>query len=153
VLKFLSVNNIVIAAAKTGKEKTNKNAVINNDQTNKGKLCILIPGVLILNIVVIKLIPPKSDAAPAKCKLKIAKSTPAPSTADNGGYTVHPVPTPPSIKVEVINKNKDGGINQNDKLFSLGKAISGAPIKIGINRLPNPLIKTGITKKNIINNP
>src|SRR5205085_9828519 len=98
------------------KEKTNKKAVINNDQTNKGNLCILIPGVLILNIVVIKFIPPNKEAAPAKCKLNIAKSTPAPSTADKGGYTVHPVPTPPSIKVDVINKNKDGGINQNDKL-------------------------------------
>jgi len=57
------------------------------------------------------------------------------------------------MKVEVINKNKEGGINQNDKLFNLGNAISGAPINIGTNQLPKPLIKTGITKKNIINNP
>jgi len=97
--------------------------------------------------------PPNNDAAPAKCKLKIAKSTPAPSVEDNVGYTVQPVPTPPSINVEVISKNKEGGINQNDKLFNRGNAISGAPINIGINQLPNPLIKTGITKKNIINNP
>jgi hypothetical protein len=100
-----------------------------------------------------KFIPPSKEAAPARCKLKIAKSTPAPSTADKGGYTVQPVPTPPSINVEVINKKRDGGINQNDKLFNLGNAISGAPIRIGINQLPNPLIKTGITKKNIINKP
>jgi hypothetical protein len=38
--------------------------------------------------VVIKLIAPNNDDAPAKCKLKIAKSTDGPecaSIADNGG--------------------------------------------------------------------
>ena len=38
VLKFLSVNNIVIPPAKTGKDNNNKNAVIKIDQTNKGQL-------------------------------------------------------------------------------------------------------------------
>jgi len=38
-----------------------------------------------LKIVVIKLIAPIKDAAPAKCKLKIAQSTPIPSIADKGG--------------------------------------------------------------------
>jgi hypothetical protein len=84
-LKFLSVNNIVIAAANVGKEKTNKKAVINIAQTNNGNICIPNPGTLILKIVVIKFIEPANEAAPAKCKLKIAKSTPFPSTADNGG--------------------------------------------------------------------
>jgi len=78
VLKLRSVNNIVIAPANTGKEITNKNAVINTDQTNKGNLCINIPGARILNIVTIKLIAPKIDAAPAMCKLKIARSTEGP---------------------------------------------------------------------------
>ena len=36
------------------------------------------PGARILKIVVIKLILPKIDAAPDKCKLKIAKSTAGP---------------------------------------------------------------------------
>jgi hypothetical protein len=106
-----------------------------------------------LKIVVIKFIEPNKDATPAKCKLKIAKSTPSPSKLDNGGYIVQPVPTPPSINVELINKNKEGGINQKLKLFNLGNAISGAPINIGINQLPKPLIKIGITIKNIINKP
>ena len=48
VLKFLSVNNIVIAPAKTGRESNNKIAVINTDHTNKGNLCHVIPGNLIL---------------------------------------------------------------------------------------------------------
>ena len=33
---FLSNNNMVMAPAKTGKDKSNKNAVIKTDQTNKG---------------------------------------------------------------------------------------------------------------------
>jgi hypothetical protein len=106
-----------------------------------------------LNIVVIKLIAPSKEAAPAKCKLKIAQSTPIPSIAERGGYTVHPTPAPPSNNVDVTNKNKDGGINQKLKLFKRGKAISGAPINIGINQFPKPLIKIGITIKKIINKP
>jgi hypothetical protein len=81
VLKFLSVNNIVIAPAKTGNDNSSKNAVISTAQTNKGNLCIVKPGALILNIVVIKLIAPKIDDAPDKCKLKIAKSTEGPEWA------------------------------------------------------------------------
>ena len=78
MLKFLSVNNIVIAPPNTGNESTNKKEVTNTDHTYKGNLCIVIPGALILNIVVIKFIEPKIEAAPAKCKLKIAKSTEGP---------------------------------------------------------------------------
>jgi len=48
VFKFLSVNSIVIAPAKTGKDKTNKKAVTKTDQTNKGKRFKLIPLALIL---------------------------------------------------------------------------------------------------------
>ena len=68
----------MIAPAKTGNDNNNKKAVIKTDQTNKGILCNFIPGLLILKIVVIKLIAPKIDDAPAKCKLKIAKSTDGP---------------------------------------------------------------------------
>jgi len=77
-LKFLSVNNIVIAAAKTGNDNNNKKAVINTAQTNKGMRCILIPGALIFITVVMKFIAPKREEAPAKCKLNIAKSTEPP---------------------------------------------------------------------------
>jgi hypothetical protein len=37
-------------------------------------------------------------------------------------------------------------------LFNRGKAISGAPIKMGTNQLPKPPISTGITIKKIIIN-
>jgi len=52
--------------------------VIKTAQTKSGNLCIVIPGALILNIVVIKFTVPKIDDIPAKCKLKIAKSTEPP---------------------------------------------------------------------------
>jgi len=69
---------MVIAPAKTGKDNNNKKAVINTAHTNNGILCIFKPGDLILITVVIKFIAPKIDDAPAKCKLKIAKSTEPP---------------------------------------------------------------------------
>lgn len=57
---------MVIAPANTGKDKSNKKAVINTDQTKRGRWCILIPGVRMLNIVVIKFIAPNIDEIPAK---------------------------------------------------------------------------------------
>lgn len=100
-----------------------------------------------------KLIAPKIDEAPAKCKLKIAKSTAGPECPkllDKGGYTVHPVPTPTSTKLDKINKVSDGGSNQKLILFKRGNAISGAPNNTGTNQLPKPPIKIGITIKKII---
>jgi len=67
-----------MAPANTGKDKINKMAVKNTDQTNRGNLCIVIPGTRIFNIVVMKFIAPNIEEIPAKCKLKIAKSTLAP---------------------------------------------------------------------------
>lgn len=70
-----------------------------------------------------KLIAPKIEAAPERCKLKIARSTAPPEWAvilDKGGYTVHPVPTPASHNTEAINNNNDGGNNQKLILFIRG---------------------------------
>jgi len=72
---------MVIAPPNTGNDKTNKKDVTKIDHTYNGKRCIVIPGALILKMVVIKLIAPKIDAAPDKCKLKIAKSTDGPECA------------------------------------------------------------------------
>jgi len=86
LLKFLSVNNIVIPAANTGKEIIRSNAVTKTAQINKGIIFIFNPGVLILIIVTMKFIDPKIEEIPAKCKLKIAKSTEQSEViADNGG--------------------------------------------------------------------
>jgi len=69
---------MVIAPAKTGKDNNNNTAVTKIDQTNNGILCIVMPGARIFKIVVIKFAAPKIDEAPAKCNLKIAKSTEGP---------------------------------------------------------------------------
>jgi len=75
VLKFLSVNTIVIALAKTGNDNNNKTAVTTTAHPNKANLCNLIPGALIFSIVVIKFIAPNKLLTPDKCKANIAKST------------------------------------------------------------------------------
>lgn len=140
-----------MAPAKTGNVKTNKNAVINIAHIKSGNLCQYINGILIFMTVVIQFMEPINDAAPDICKLNIAKSTAPPEwyeIVDSGGQTVQPVPAPVSTNIDRTNKKKAGGINQKLKLFNLGNAISGAPIIIGMNILPKPPIKAGITKKN-----
>ena len=146
---------MVIAPASTGSDSNNKTAVIITDQQNRGKLYIAKPIPRVLRIVAIKLIAPSILDAPAKCRLKIPKSTAGPECAsilESGGYTVHPVPTPTSKKLETSSNAKDGGKSQKLRLFRRGKDISGAPTKIGTNQLPKPPITTGITMKKIIMN-
>lgn len=155
VLKFRSVSSMVIAPARTGKDKSRRIAVIKTDQTNKGIRSRVIPGDRILIIVVIKLIAPKIEEIPAKCREKIAISTEAPEWEmfeDRGGYTVHPVPAPLSTREELRRRKIEGGKSQNLRLFIRGKAISGAPNIKGTNQFPNPPIITGITIKKIIIN-
>lgn len=104
-------------------------------------------------MVVIKLILPKIEDTPARCNLKIVKSTLTllcANTEDKGGYTVQPVPAPPPLILPTNNKVKAGGSNQNLMLFIRGKAISGAPIISGTSQFPNPPIIIGITIKKII---
>lgn len=81
VFKFRSVNSIVIAPAKTGKDKRSKTAVITTDHTNKGIRSSVIPEDRILITVVMKFTAPKIDEIPAKWREKIAKSTEAPACA------------------------------------------------------------------------
>ena len=119
------------------------------------------PGALILKIVVIKLIAPRIDDAPARCNEKIAKSTAGPGEpklADNGGYMGHPPPTPappdvPSTNNDAISSISDAGNNQKEILFIRGKAISGAPIISGTIQFPKPPIIAGITIKKIMSKP
>jgi hypothetical protein len=69
-----------------------------------------------------------------------------------GGYTVQPVPAPTSTREDERSRRSAGGNNQKLMLFSRGKAISGAPIMIGIIQLPKPPIIVGITMKKIMMN-
>lgn len=83
------------------------------------------------------------------------KSTAGPLWArfdDRGGYTVHPVPAPFSVKLLVKIKEIEGGSSQNLMLFSRGNAMSGAPIIRGTSQFPNPPIIIGMTMKKIIIN-
>jgi len=81
VLKLRSVSSLVIAPAKTGRERRRRNAVIRTAHTNRGSLCLNIPGARLLKIVAIKLIAPIIDEAPERCRLKIARSTDGPECA------------------------------------------------------------------------
>jgi hypothetical protein len=65
-------------AASTGRVNTNKVTVIKIDQTKRGKCSNIMPPRIFI-IVAIKLIPPKIEDTPARCKEKIAKSTEGPA--------------------------------------------------------------------------
>lgn len=153
MFKFRSVKSIVIAPANTGSESSSKIAVKNTDHTNNGVRSQDIPAVRMLIIVVIKFTAPRIDEAPARCSLKMDKSTEAPAWAipeERGGYTVQPVPAPLSTIPPANKRVKEGGSNQNLILFIRGNAISGAPIISGTNQFPNPPIMIGITMKKIM---
>lgn len=75
------MSSIVIPAARTGSERSKRTAVIKTAHTNSGVWYWEIAGGFILIIVVIKLIAPRIDEMPAKCKEKIVRSTDAPAWA------------------------------------------------------------------------
>lgn len=81
VLRLRSVNSIVMPAAKTGRDSSRSTAVIRTAQTNKGVWYWEMAGGFMLIIVVMKLIAPRIEDAPARCREKIVKSTEAPACA------------------------------------------------------------------------
>lgn len=88
VLKFRSVKSIVIAPAKTGRDKSNNTAVIRTLHTKRGIRSKEKELDRILKIVVIKLMAPKIEEIPAKCSEKIVRSTDCPlwnTWLDRGG--------------------------------------------------------------------
>ena len=78
MLRLRSVRSIVIAPANTGSERSSKIAVIKTAQGNKGIRSISMPSVRKLRIVVMKFTAPSKEETPARCRLKIVKSTEAP---------------------------------------------------------------------------
>lgn len=66
VLRLRSVRSIVIPAAKTGRERSSRTAVISTAQTNSGIWYIVIAVGFILIIVVMKLMAPRIDEIPAR---------------------------------------------------------------------------------------
>lgn len=74
VFKFRSVNSMVIAPANTGRERRSKIAVMSTDHTNRGTVSNFMLMGRIFKMVVMKLMAPKIEEAPAKCKEKIVMS-------------------------------------------------------------------------------
>ena len=122
-------------AANTGSESSSSTAVIITDHTNRGVWYCDIAGGFMLIIVVMKLMAPKIEETPAKCKEKMVRSTEAPAWARlpaKGGYTVQPVPAPASTIEDARSSRNEGGRSQKLILFIRGNAISGAPIIRGM---------------------
>src|SRR6202048_2387512 len=151
---------MVMAPASPGSDNSSKNTVTRIDHTNSGILCKVMPGARILKIVVMKLMAPRIEEAPARWIDRIANSTAGPGwpEVDSGAYNVQPAPTPlapgsPSMKEEIKSSAKEAGNSQNEMLFMRGNAMSGAPIISGTIQLPNPPIIAGITMKKIMIRP
>lgn len=75
-------------AARTGRERSRRTAVIRTAHTKRGVWYWVMAGGFILMIVVIKLMAPRIEEIPAKWREKIVKSTEAPACAkfpDSGG--------------------------------------------------------------------
>ena len=67
-----------MAPARTGTTSNSKNVVTRIDHTNSGILCSVMPGARMLKIVVMKLMAPRIEDAPARCSERIAMSTAMP---------------------------------------------------------------------------
>jgi len=67
-----------MAPASTGSASNRSTAVISTDHTNNGIESRLIDEERIFMMVVMKLMAPRIEEAPAKCRLKMARSTEIP---------------------------------------------------------------------------
>src|ERR1039457_5081488 len=124
VPKLRSVSSMVMAPASTGSESSSRNTVTRIDHTKSGILCRVMPGARMLKIVVMKLMAPRIEEAPAIWIDKMAKSTAGPGwpEGDSGAYSVQPAPTPlapgsPSTKVEIMSSANEAGSSQNEMLL------------------------------------
>lgn len=81
VFRFRSVSSIVIPAASTGRESRRSTAVIKIDQTNRGVWYWDMAGGFMLMAVVMKLIAPRMEDTPARCREKMVRSTDGPAWA------------------------------------------------------------------------
>ncbi len=69
---------MVIAPASTGSASNSRKTVTRIDHTNSGILWRVIPGARMLKMVVMKLMAPRIELAPARWSEKIAMSTAGP---------------------------------------------------------------------------
>ena len=78
VPKLRSVSSMVMAPASTGSDSSSRNTVTRIDHTNSGILCSVMPGARMLKMVVMKLMAPRIEEAPARWIDRMAKSTAGP---------------------------------------------------------------------------
>src|SRR5262249_60873665 len=76
--KFGGAGAVVVARARGGRTRSSSPAVTRIDQTNSGILCMVMPRARMLKIVVMKLMAPRTEEAPARWIDKITKSTAGP---------------------------------------------------------------------------
>ncbi len=74
VFMFRSVRIIVIPPASTGKDRTSRNTVVSMVHTNKAICSRLLEFKRIFFVVLMKLIPPRIELTPARCRPKIRMS-------------------------------------------------------------------------------
>lgn len=77
----------MIAPANTGNDNSKRTAVMRIDQTNKDIVAKVTPDARMFMIVEMKLMAPRIDEMPAKCNLKMVRSTEAEewNVADESG--------------------------------------------------------------------
>src|SRR5690349_19874007 len=102
---------MVMAPARTGSDRSSRKAVTRTDQANRGMRCRVMPGARMLKMVVMKLMAPRIDEAPARWKDRMTRSMAGPGEPvldDMGGYMVQPPakpcwpsPGPEGVKMEV----------------------------------------------------
>ena len=128
---------MVMAPASTGSDSSSRKTVTSTDQTKSGIRCSVMPGARMLKMVVMKLMAPRIELAPARCSDRITRSKAGPvwPRVDSGGYMVQPPPKPrpgpPSTNSEEQRTQKEATSSQKLMLFMRGKAMSGAPIMMG----------------------
>ena len=73
---------MVIAPARTGSESSSRNTVTRIDHTNSGMRWSVMPGARMLKMVVMKLMAPRIDEAPARWTERMAQSMAGPVWPD-----------------------------------------------------------------------
>src|SRR3977135_2336361 len=76
---------MAIAPARTGSANSSRNTVTSCDHTNSGIRCSVMPGARMLKMVVMKLIAPRIELAPARWMAKITRSKAWPVGAGGAG--------------------------------------------------------------------
>ncbi len=141
---------MVTAPASTGIEAMSRNAVMIQVHTNSGSFISVMPGARILNTVAMMLMAPAIDEAPMKCTAKIRNGNALPVCNTNGGYMVQPpAGAPPSMNRVLSSSVNANGRIQKLQLLRRGRAMSGAPIIIGIIQFAKP-VQAGITAPKIM---